>query len=116
VALAAMLAALTMALLVDGFARHEVGRSSTLPAAGPAAAPAAPGLDTAGPVLDLGGPRPRSAALPDKTVALTFDDGPNPKWMASALAGTRLRWHKLTRTGDVVVPSGSPKVADPRAA
>jgi hypothetical protein len=27
--------------------------------------------------------------------------------VASALAGTRLRWHKLVRTGDVVVPSGS---------
>ncbi|MDQ4096397.1 MAG: bi-functional transferase/deacetylase, partial [Actinomycetota bacterium] len=26
--------------------------------------------------------------------------------LASALAGTRLRWHKLTRTGDVVVAAG----------
>jgi cellulose synthase/poly-beta-1,6-N-acetylglucosamine synthase-like glycosyltransferase len=36
--------------------------------------------------------------------------------VASALAGTRLRWHKLTRTGDVVVAGGRPKPADPKAA
>jgi len=34
----------------------------------------------------------------------------------SAFAGTRLRWHKLTRTGDLVVVGGPPKVADPKAA
>jgi cellulose synthase/poly-beta-1,6-N-acetylglucosamine synthase-like glycosyltransferase len=36
--------------------------------------------------------------------------------VASALAGTRLRWHKLTRTGDVVVHGGPNKAADPQAA
>jgi cellulose synthase/poly-beta-1,6-N-acetylglucosamine synthase-like glycosyltransferase/peptidoglycan/xylan/chitin deacetylase (PgdA/CDA1 family) len=100
VALVAMLAALTMALLVDGFARHEVGRSSTVPAAGPAAAPAAPGLDTAGPVLDLGGAQLRSAPLPDKTVALTFDDGPDPKWTPAIL--DVLRRHGVPATFFVV--------------
>jgi hypothetical protein len=34
----------------------------------------------------------------------------------SAFAGTRLRWHKLTRTGDLVVVGGPPKAADTKAA
>ena len=36
--------------------------------------------------------------------------------VGSAFAGTRLRWHKLTRTGDVVVAGGPPKAADTKAA
>jgi peptidoglycan/xylan/chitin deacetylase (PgdA/CDA1 family)/GT2 family glycosyltransferase len=40
-------------------------------------------LLTGGPVIDArGGPAaaPRSSRLPDKTIALTFDDGPDPGW------------------------------------
>jgi poly-beta-1,6 N-acetyl-D-glucosamine synthase len=36
--------------------------------------------------------------------------------MVSAVAGTRLRWHKLTRTGDVVVAGAAPDPADAKAA
>jgi len=36
--------------------------------------------------------------------------------VASAFAGTRLRWHKLARTGDVVVAAGPPEAAGPKAA
>ena len=96
IALGAMILALTMALLVDGYARHEVGRSSTVGAAGPAVG-AGPG---AGPVLDLSGPTPRSAPLPDKTVALTFDDGPDPKWTPRIL--DVLRRHNVPATFFVV--------------
>jgi poly-beta-1,6 N-acetyl-D-glucosamine synthase len=84
IALGAMVAVLAMALLVDGYARHEVGRSSTV-TAGPAVGAGIPGPAGAGPVLDLSGPTPRAAALPDKTVALTFDDGPDPKWTPQIL-------------------------------
>src|SRR5689334_66898 len=31
-----------------------------------------------GPVIDTTGPRPRSHRIPERTVALTFDDGPDP--------------------------------------
>ncbi|HYT40387.1 MAG TPA: bifunctional polysaccharide deacetylase/glycosyltransferase family 2 protein, partial [Acidimicrobiia bacterium] len=100
VALSAMVLALFMALVVDGFARHEIGRSATGPAFGPAAVPATPGLATAGPVLDLTGPQLRSAPLPDKTVALTFDDGPDPKWTPEIL--DVLRRHGVPATFFVV--------------
>jgi cellulose synthase/poly-beta-1,6-N-acetylglucosamine synthase-like glycosyltransferase/peptidoglycan/xylan/chitin deacetylase (PgdA/CDA1 family) len=96
IALAAMVMALATALLVDGYARHEVGRSSTVPAAGPAAT----GLNTTGPVLDLSGPQARSAPVPDKTVALTFDDGPDPTWTPQIL--DVLRRHNVPATFFVV--------------
>ncbi len=95
IALAAMVVALAAALLVDGYARHEIGASSTVPAAGSAL-----GLNTAGPVVDFSGPTPRSAALPAKTVALTFDDGPDPKWTPEIL--DVLRRHDVPATFFVV--------------
>jgi cellulose synthase/poly-beta-1,6-N-acetylglucosamine synthase-like glycosyltransferase len=36
--------------------------------------------------------------------------------VVAAFAGTRLRWHKLTRTGDVVVAGAAPDPADAKAA
>jgi len=95
IALGAMLVALAMALMVDGYTRHEVGRSSTVGAAGGLA-----DLPASGPVLDLSGPTPRSAPLPDKTVALTFDDGPDPKWTPQIL--DVLRRHHVPATFFVV--------------
>ena len=94
-ALAAMLAALTMALILDGFSQHAVGRSSTVAPVGPGS-----GLDGQGPVLDLSEPQPRSAPLPDKTVALTFDDGPDPRWTPQILEV--LRRHGVPATFFVV--------------
>ena len=98
VAVMAMVVALALALLVDGFARHEVGRSSTVPPAGPALGPDAQGSalgpDAHGPVLDLAGRQPRSAPLPDKTVALTFDDGPDPRWTPQILDVLRRPPHR----------------------
>ncbi|HEV7864316.1 MAG TPA: glycosyltransferase, partial [Acidimicrobiia bacterium] len=94
-AVSAMVAALGLALLVDGFVIHEVGRSSTAVPGGEVA-----GLDRQGPVLDLSGPQIRSASLPDKTVALTFDDGPDPKWTPQIL--DVLRRHGVPATFFVV--------------
>lgn len=37
------------------------------------------------PVLDLSKETPRTVGLPDKTVALTFDDGPDPMWTPRVL-------------------------------
>src|SRR5262249_3991658 len=51
-------------------------------------------------VLDLSGPRARSAPVPDKTVALTFDDGPDPTWTPQILAA--LRRHHVPATFFVV--------------
>ena len=95
IVLAVMVTALALALLVDGFVHHEIGSSSTVPPPGPNA-----NLDVRGPVLDLSGATPRSAALPDKTVALTFDDGPDPKWTPQIL--DVLRRHGVPATFFVV--------------
>jgi poly-beta-1,6 N-acetyl-D-glucosamine synthase len=90
-----MITALVGALLVNGYAGHEIGASSTAAADGPAL-----GLTTTGPVIDFSGPTPRSASLPDKTVALTFDDGPDPKWTPEIL--DVLRRHNVPATFFVV--------------
>jgi cellulose synthase/poly-beta-1,6-N-acetylglucosamine synthase-like glycosyltransferase/peptidoglycan/xylan/chitin deacetylase (PgdA/CDA1 family) len=68
-----------MALTLDGFSHTRIESSTVVPRG------SASGLDAQGPILDLSGPQPRSAPLPDKTVALTFDDGPDPQWTPKIL-------------------------------
>jgi poly-beta-1,6 N-acetyl-D-glucosamine synthase len=94
-ALVAMVLVLALALAVNGFASQAVGRSSTGHQGG-----SVRGLATQGPVLDLSSPQPRSAPLPDKTVALTFDDGPDPRWTPRILEV--LRRHDVPATFFVV--------------
>jgi cellulose synthase/poly-beta-1,6-N-acetylglucosamine synthase-like glycosyltransferase/peptidoglycan/xylan/chitin deacetylase (PgdA/CDA1 family) len=91
-----------LALFVQGYARRQIGHSST------AAKGRIVGLDSAGPVLDLSGSVVRSAPLPRKEVALTFDDGPDPVWTPRLLAV--LRRHHVPATFFVV---GSQVVAHP---
>lgn len=43
-------------------------------------------LSNGGPVIDLTNGRQDSLAMPPKTVALTFDDGPDPTWTPQVLA------------------------------
>ena len=38
-----------------------------------------------GSVIDTSGPQPRSYRMPDRTIALTFDDGPDPAWTPKIL-------------------------------
>ncbi|MFI7604709.1 bifunctional polysaccharide deacetylase/glycosyltransferase family 2 protein [Micromonospora sp. NPDC049366] len=79
-----LLAALTLHGLVTG-----LGGGS-----GPAAADGTTGVHhtgvpkavaAGGPVLRLDGPDPISRAMPERTVALTFDDGPDPRWTPQVL-------------------------------
>jgi poly-beta-1,6 N-acetyl-D-glucosamine synthase len=69
-------------LLLQGYARSELGGSSTASAdhSEPVAA-----MESAGPVLDLSAATVRSVAPQPKTIALTFDDGPDPRWTARIL-------------------------------
>jgi len=69
--------AVAAGLLLQGYARNEVGRSSTEQGGTAKALSAAPG---SGSVIYRSGGRLTSRGMPDKTVALTFDDGPDPTW------------------------------------
>jgi cellulose synthase/poly-beta-1,6-N-acetylglucosamine synthase-like glycosyltransferase/peptidoglycan/xylan/chitin deacetylase (PgdA/CDA1 family) len=76
-------------LLVEGYTRGVLGENSAdEPRPGPhAAAPAA--VAGGGPVVQVAGSGVRSYAMPARTVALTFDDGPDPTWTPRVLAVLR---------------------------
>ena len=81
--LAIVLLALVVSVVVDGYAHRSLGDSATDSAVTNAASALPHG---SGPVLDLRHGGLRSARLPDRTVALTFDDGPHPTWTPKILA------------------------------
>lgn len=74
-----MLAALGLALGLQAITA-DVGASGT--AAGRSEAV---GVPDGAPVLFQDGSQLRSVAMPDRTVALTFDDGPDPEWTPKVL-------------------------------
>lgn len=80
VLLALSLLGLAAALVLQGYARHDVGRASTQ-APGAGVDPLAGG----GPVLYSDHRTLVSRTPPDRTVALTFDDGPDPTWTPKVL-------------------------------
>jgi cellulose synthase/poly-beta-1,6-N-acetylglucosamine synthase-like glycosyltransferase/peptidoglycan/xylan/chitin deacetylase (PgdA/CDA1 family) len=77
-------------LTVEGYTRGVLGEnSSTEPAPGRHAAGAPVAVISGGPVIRMAGSRPRSYTMPARTVALTFDDGPDPTWTPKILAVLR---------------------------
>jgi cellulose synthase/poly-beta-1,6-N-acetylglucosamine synthase-like glycosyltransferase/peptidoglycan/xylan/chitin deacetylase (PgdA/CDA1 family) len=73
---------LILLLLVQGFTTKTVGASST----GPGSSQASP-LAGAGPILTAKGNRLVSiGGNPGRRVALTFDDGPDPRWTPKIVA------------------------------
>jgi cellulose synthase/poly-beta-1,6-N-acetylglucosamine synthase-like glycosyltransferase/peptidoglycan/xylan/chitin deacetylase (PgdA/CDA1 family) len=48
-----------------------------------------PAIRHGGPIINTTGGQQSSSRLPDKTIALTFDDGPDPKWTPKVLAVLR---------------------------
>ncbi len=86
---------------IQGFARHGTGPARTPAPDGPVEETAvSPGDGLGGPVLDLSGPAPQGRGLPARTVALTFDDGPDPRWTPAIL--DVLRRHRAQATFFVV--------------
>ena len=73
-------------LVTNGLISSEIGVDAT--GAGPdgpdTGVPAV--ISNGGPVIDLTAGRTQSSQLPPKTVALTFDDGPDPVWTPQVLA------------------------------
>ncbi|MCW3842933.1 bifunctional polysaccharide deacetylase/glycosyltransferase family 2 protein [Micromonospora yasonensis] len=77
------------ALSFHGLATNVGGGSGP---SGAAAAPAPRQVSAGGPVLRLDGPTPVARQLPPRIVALTFDDGPDPRWTPQILDVLR-RYH-----------------------
>ncbi|MCD0448122.1 glycosyltransferase [Actinocorallia sp. API 0066] len=70
---------LVLLLVFDGFVQGVVGEAkSTTPAGSGPIGPAE--VTEGGPVVNTGQGETRSARMPEKTIALTFDDGPDPLW------------------------------------
>jgi cellulose synthase/poly-beta-1,6-N-acetylglucosamine synthase-like glycosyltransferase/peptidoglycan/xylan/chitin deacetylase (PgdA/CDA1 family) len=77
-------------LLVEGYTRGVLGENSAdEPQQGPHAAAAPSAVTAGGPVIQMAGSRIRSYSMPARTVALTFDDGPDPAWTPKVLAVLR---------------------------
>ncbi len=77
-------------LTVEGYTRGVLGENnSAQPAPGRHAAAAPAAVTSGGPVIRMAGSRPRSYTMPAMTVALTFDDGPDPTWTPKILAVLR---------------------------
>jgi cellulose synthase/poly-beta-1,6-N-acetylglucosamine synthase-like glycosyltransferase/peptidoglycan/xylan/chitin deacetylase (PgdA/CDA1 family) len=71
-------------LVIHGYAARGVQRA-VQPPSKPSGSPGArtavsPHLPDSQPVLDLAGPAPVGASVPRRTLALTFEDGPDPHW------------------------------------
>lgn len=77
------------ALSLNGLTTNVGGGSGPPGAPGPGAPKQ---LTSGGPVLRLDGPTPVTRRLPARTVALTFDDGPDPRWTPRILDVLR-RYH-----------------------
>jgi cellulose synthase/poly-beta-1,6-N-acetylglucosamine synthase-like glycosyltransferase/peptidoglycan/xylan/chitin deacetylase (PgdA/CDA1 family) len=74
-------------LLVEGYTRGVLGENSAdKPQAGSHAGGVPAAIADGGPVIQVTGPRVRSYRMPGRTVALTFDDGPDPVWTPKVLA------------------------------
>ena len=77
-------------LTIEGYTRGVLGENSSAePAPGRHAAAAPAAVMSGGPVIAMAGSRPRSYTMPTRTVALTFDDGPDPTWTPKILAVLR---------------------------
>jgi cellulose synthase/poly-beta-1,6-N-acetylglucosamine synthase-like glycosyltransferase/peptidoglycan/xylan/chitin deacetylase (PgdA/CDA1 family) len=78
---------LAVGLVIEGYTHGVLGEnSSDKPAASPRAAAAPAAVTGGGPVVQVTGSQPTSYSLPARTVALTFDDGPDPAWTPQILA------------------------------
>ncbi|MFJ8937970.1 bifunctional polysaccharide deacetylase/glycosyltransferase family 2 protein [Streptomyces sp. NPDC102365] len=79
-----LLLALTSVMLLDGYLRSEVGGDERVRSdAGSSEVPDS--VIDGGPILSFRNGEAQSRSVPDKTIALTFDDGPNPTWTPQIL-------------------------------
>ncbi|SDN09122.1 Glycosyltransferase, catalytic subunit of cellulose synthase and poly-beta-1,6-N-acetylglucosamine synthase [Streptomyces sp. cf386] len=80
-----LLLALTSVMLLDGYLRAEVGGDQRV-RTGASSSDVPDTILDGGPILTFRGGQATTVSVPDKTIALTFDDGPNPTWTPQVLA------------------------------
>lgn len=71
---------MTGALIINGFATNVVGETHAPTAADATSAAGIDRVRQGGPVVNMASERPESVRVSPRTVALTFDDGPDPRW------------------------------------
>ncbi|PPS87935.1 bifunctional polysaccharide deacetylase/glycosyltransferase family 2 protein [Streptomyces sp. MH60] len=79
-----LLLALTCVMLLDGYLRAEVGGDERV-RTGASAGDVPDDVLDGGPILSFPGGRATTVSVPDKTIVLTFDDGPDPTWTPQVL-------------------------------
>ncbi|WP_333738512.1 bifunctional polysaccharide deacetylase/glycosyltransferase family 2 protein [Streptomyces sp. IBSBF 2806] len=79
-----LLLALTSVMLLDGYLRAEVGGDQRV-RTGAASGEVPDDVLDGGPILTFRSGRATTVSVPDRTIALTFDDGPNPTWTPQVL-------------------------------
>lgn len=100
VVLAAVLLALGVALTVQGYTHHLAGISDDSAGTGGSSEHVPSSITDGGPVIDASDDTVRTVTPPDRTLALTFDDGPDPRWTPRIL--DVLREHGVHATFFVV--------------
>ncbi|MFI8536649.1 bifunctional polysaccharide deacetylase/glycosyltransferase family 2 protein [Streptomyces aquilus] len=79
-----LLLALTSVMLLDGYLRAEVGGDQRV-RDGASSSKVPDKILSGGPILSFRGGQATTVSVPDKTIALTFDDGPNPTYTPQVL-------------------------------
>ncbi|MEU8301530.1 glycosyltransferase [Micromonospora sp. NPDC048909] len=79
----ALICVLLSVLLVEAYANSEFTPDHVREAGDQAGVPAE--IRSGGPVIDTTGAQPTSYRMPPRTIALTFDDGPDPVWTPRVL-------------------------------
>ncbi|BBC35766.1 Chitin synthase [Streptomyces graminofaciens] len=79
-----LLLGLTSVMLLDGYLRAEVGGDQRV-RTGAGSGDVPEDILDGGPILTFRGGEAQTRSVPDKTIALTFDDGPNPTWTPKIL-------------------------------
>ncbi|QOV36365.1 glycosyltransferase [Streptomyces ferrugineus] len=79
-----LLLALTSVMLLDGYLRAEVGGDQRV-RTGASSSKVPDEILDGGPILTFRAGQATPVSVPDKTIALTFDDGPNPTWTPQVL-------------------------------
>ncbi|MGV9501992.1 bifunctional polysaccharide deacetylase/glycosyltransferase family 2 protein [Streptomyces sp. NPDC003642] len=80
-----LLLALVCVMLLDGYLRAEVGGDQRV-RTGASSGDVPDEILDGGPIVTFRGGRATTVSVPDKTIALTFDDGPDPTWTPQVLA------------------------------